>query len=526
MIEIICGREGFWGLVNKNLIPLGGAVTLKNATLAEHSFRTGGGRVKIGTPPAATAVVAAIDYFPTPSQQRIVAAFADGTIRKDNGSGGGWVTLASGLSMASAIPYFAIGGAESSGRNRKLFYADGINPPMYLDGDAAVMTTMNPVTQQAADWASSNPPSWFVIHQGFMWAGGCHSVGTAHTIYRSTTIGDHTDFRTAVTYSAPIYSGESERIVGAISYKGSGLLLFKFPDYVYFFDTASTTTNDWKPTRVAQPGGAGVYAMTLVEDDVMWVSQDGSVHLLSATQAYGSVRATDLSYKKLATWISENIELSVLNTSQIVYYSQKQEVMIACSQTGSTAKDRRLHMDLNRKADQGERWISWDRDRNEALFMRKTLGVLLPCYGDQNGQFWRLDHPTRSIEGDSAGYTFEWFLKDDDFSSVIPAWHGRKKNCRFIQLEYFPRTATTHVVEVYRDGQFKQSITLTLATTGAALGTSGATLPFMLGVSAIAMSIRRRMEGQCVRLALRGTTTGDNQDISITRILIGLDLAG
>ena len=48
-IEIQCGREGLWGIRNKNLIPIGGAVELKNATLEDHTWRTGGGAQKLGT---------------------------------------------------------------------------------------------------------------------------------------------------------------------------------------------------------------------------------------------------------------------------------------------------------------------------------------------------------------------------------------------------------------------------------------------------------------------------------------------
>jgi len=33
VVEIVLGREGLWGLRNRNLVPIGGLIQLRNATL-------------------------------------------------------------------------------------------------------------------------------------------------------------------------------------------------------------------------------------------------------------------------------------------------------------------------------------------------------------------------------------------------------------------------------------------------------------------------------------------------------------
>jgi hypothetical protein len=311
-------------------------------------------------------------------------------------------------------------------------------------------------------------------------------------------LGDQTDFRTATTFSDSIFAGEAERIAGAVSYKG-GLILFKYPESTYFYATSDSDSSKWHPDKIAGPGAGGPLVFSAVEDDLLWTDPQGGWHILSATQSLGSVKASDIAYRKLGRYISENISLAVSQSQQMVYYSDKGEVMLACHGLGGSVKNRRLHVDLNRKLDQGERWIWCDRDVNEALYMRKINNVLIPHMVDDVGQIWTLDTVTR--DKNSAGYTFEWFLADTDFSPIQPNWRGRKKNLRFIQIEYYPRTATSHTLEIYSDGVLTQTITLNLTSTGAVLGTPGALMPFFMGGGAMAITIRRRLETLCNRFA-------------------------
>ena len=192
--------------------------------------------------------------------------------------------------------------------------------------------------------------------------------------------------------------------------------------------------------------------------------------------------------------------------------------MLACNGAGQTAKNRRLALDLNRRTEIGERWVWWDRDRNEAFFLRKVSEVMTPAFIDNVGQMYLLDRTDRNAGG--SAYTFEIFTRDSDFAEIVPGWQGRWKNLRFIQFEYDPRSAATVTVEIYADGSLLQTISLTLTAGAAALPQI---LPFTLGTASLLSSIRRRLRGRARRVAVRITSSVVNVDISFVRLLIGME---
>ena len=487
-------------------------VTFRNATLEDHSARTGGGASLVGSAFDANRTgLFALDFWPTPTTQRTLVVDDNGQVWKDDGSGGGWATLVTGLTTAGAIPFLYPGGAEAAGNNRKCFMCDRVNTVRVLSGDGA---TMGAISAGAADWAGTNQPGFGVIHQGFNWMGS--NANAPHTIYRSLQ-SDHEDFTTTV-YSLRVFPGEGERLVAGLSYKGV-LLLWKYPVGVYMVDTSDNSPTNWRVLRVGTPGAAGAANVTAIEDDLMWLAPDGSWHLISATTATGSVRAEDLTARKLASFARENINFTRLDRAQLLYYSNKQEVRLACSGSGQTAKNRLLVLDLNRRTEIGERWIWWDRDRNEAFFLRKVSEVATPAFIDNVGRMWLTDRTDRNANG--TAYTFEIFTRDADFAEIVPGWQGRWKNLRFIQVEYDPRSAGTLTVEIYADGSLLQTISLTLTAGAAALPQ---VLPFVLGTGSLLSSIRRRIRGRARRVAVRVTSATLNVDVSLTRLLIGLEI--
>lgn len=512
-VEITAGREGLYGIRNRNMIPIGGLVQLRNATLEDHSWRTGGGASVLGsTLGASVAIAEAMDYWPGP--QRTLAVGDDGAIYKDDGSGGGWVTLVSGLTTVAggAVPFLYEAGREAAGNDRLAIYCDRVNAPRVLVGDAA---TMSAFATPAADWTGSNQPGFGVIHQNRNCMAG--NANFPATLYVSPE-NNHQDMGAGSVTTFRIFPGEYERLVAGLSYKGV-LILWGYPRGVYALDTSDPTISAWRVIKVGTPGAAGPRNVAALEDDVTWVAPDGSWHLLSATTATGSVRAEDLAIRKLGSYIRDQVNLTRLAYAHLIYYSHKQEVQLACSASGTTAKNRRLHLDLNRRTEVGERWVWWDADRNEALFLRKLNEVHIPAMGDEQGRIWQLDRTSRNRNG--AGYTFEWMTRDSDFGEVVPGWQGRWKNLRFLQIEYDGRTTGTHTVEVYTDGDLQQTIAFSLTASGLLLPF---TLPATLGTDALRLTQRRRLVGRGRRVAFRGTSSAADLDVSVTRLLIGLEV--
>ncbi len=139
--------------------------------------------------------------------------------------------------------------------------------------------------------------------------------------------------------------------------------------------------------------------------------------------------------------------------------------------------------------------------------------------GDNLGQIWMLDQAARDKNG--SAYTFEFFLADTDFSQFVPQWAGKWKNLRYVQIEWDPHTQGNLTLEVYRDGKLSQSINQ-LVTSG------GLVLPFMLpglfGQDTLLVSNKRQLLGRCRRFALRGYTTQTDADVSISRLIIGVEV--
>ena len=507
VIPILMGREGLFGIRNAAQIPLGAFRTLRNATLEDNTLRKMGGAAKLGTAIDAVTVLAAIDFWPDTATQRTLAFTSDGVLQKDNGSGASWTDLATGLSVSGA-PGFAIGGAEELGKTRKAFLFDGVNSPRVQSADAASAAA---ISKPADDWVGTTQPRAMTVHDdGRMWA----AVGS--NLYGSLP-NDHEDF-TSFRLVIPVAGGNLGEYIAALrSYKGL-LLVWKYPRGAYAVDTSEAAP------RVVKFAEAGVYGPQnpqQVEDDLLWIAPDGSWHLASATQATGSIRATDITAKKLGSFFREQINLAQLATAQLIYYSHKGVAQLACHSVGQTTKNRAVNFDVLKAAEVGERWTLTDRDRNEALFLRKKSGIEIPAMGDAAGQIWELDQTDRNK--DSAAYTVEAELFDNDFARVVPKWEGRKKHSRFLQVEYDPRTAATLGVDVILDGTTSQSLTFTLDSGPGALPQ---VLPFTLQGATTRLSQRKRMTGAFNRMALRLRNSGLNEDPSVIKLLVGVEYVG
>ena len=371
------------------------------------------------------------------------------------------------------------------------------------------------------DWAGANQPGWFAPHQGSNWAGG--NANAPHTAYRSLGV-NHGDFNTQPYRILCGPLPNQERTVGGISYKG-GLVVFCFPVGVYFIDTTTDPNPlNWFAALIAVPGAAGPRAFAQVEEDIIYVTTDGSWHSLSSVfgQQKASVRASDISYKALTDFPTTQMNLAALSAADLVYYAARQETMLAHAPLGTASKTRRLHMDINNlKEAGGPNWLTWDRDDNEALFLRKTSStVQIPAMVDSVGQVWVLDQVARIANG--MAYTFEFFMQDSDLSVFEPSWRGRKKHGRFVQVEYVSTSTFQLTLEVWLDGALRQTIQVQLVGASSSLPQN---LPFQLSGLNILMSPYYRLLGQFRRIALRGYVSVPNADCVITRLIIGAELA-
>ena len=511
-ILIVGGRAGLWGLRNRELMPFGALVVLRNATLEDVTWRTGAGATPIGSAITGTPVIrAARDYWPDPDTQRTLVSCEDGTLQKGDGDADNWVTLASGLTVSGWNPMWVLGGGERPGRAQKAFHADRINAVRVLAADGATVST---IAQPPPEWVVGNQPGWLAVDEwGHLWAGG---TPTFQGAWRSLPE-DQEDFRTR-PYTLPVGSG-IRRTTAALPYKG-GLLVCADPVGVWWFDLREANDQLWRVHRVGSWGVPGPGCLVAAEDDVVGIDSQGRIHFISMTDPQGTPRSSDISARQLGSWIRDNVARSQLPTAQLIWDGDRQRLSVACHLVGQTQKNLRIDLDLSQRQSMGERWLYWDADRNEALFMRLVSGSLLPAMGDGSGRIWNLEQAARNRNG--AGYSFEWFTRDTDLGEIDGRFRGRLKNLRFLKLLYDARPQGTHSVDIYRDGERKQTVDFDLE---AGAPTLPVTLPFELGVETLQSSPAQRLYGQAERIALRGISSVADFDLSIAGCILGVELA-
>jgi hypothetical protein len=150
------------------------------------------------------------------------------------------------------------------------------------------------------DWSLNNNPVGAVVHtQGL--AQRLVSYGSRdnpHTLYFSDD-DDHEDFTVANadTYRILLVSSIGKRIFNGVSFNGI-LFLWKWPRGIFFIDDSDIDRNNWAIRVKSSALGCAPSpnAVLALDDDVLFMAQDGSFHLLSAVNALSGSRASDLSY--------------------------------------------------------------------------------------------------------------------------------------------------------------------------------------------------------------------------------------
>lgn len=509
-ILILAGRQGMWGIRNRELMPLDGLVTLRNASLEDSTWRTGAGAAIVGSAIGTVTIRDAVDFWVDPDTQRTLVSVSDGTLRRANAAVDTWTTLASGLTTSGQVPQWTVAGAERLGQARKAFHCDRVNAVRVVAGDGATATV---IARPPEDWAGANQPGWLALHPPHLWGGGNPNFPNA--AYRSLAE-DHEDF---LTRRYVLFVPQRVRLAAGLPYKG-GLLVWGDPEGVWWIDGRDPNDANWRVVQVGTPGAPGPRAVHAAEDDVLWVDPQGGWHLISMTDPQGTPRASDLSLPRLGAWFRDRVNRAELLNAHLIWDGERQKAELACASVDQTTKNLRVVLDLARRRDLGERWYYWDRDRNEALFLRRVSGSLVPAFGDAAGRIWNLERAARTADG--SGYTFEFYTRDTDLSEVNPAFRGRRKNLRFLQLLYDGRSAGSLAIEVIRDGQRSQTVTFSLETGAQTLPL---TLPFVLGADVMLSSAARRLVGQATRVALRGISTVAGLDVSIAGLILGVELA-
>ncbi len=402
------------------------------------------------------------------SSRKYITYTTEGIIYKEEAENLDAQTLISNLSITTRGIHFTAGGREATGANAKLFICNGVDAITVLDADN---NTGAAIANPNIDWATNNQPVGTVIHtQGL--AQRLVAFGprdNPHTLYFSDD-DDHEDFRAVTnpdTYRILIVSSTGKRIYNAASFNGI-LFVWKWPRGIFFLDDSDLEQQNWAIREKSSVLGCAPSpnAVLPIDDDILFMAQDGSFHLLSAVSTLSGTRAADLSYALgITQWIQDNVNTTRLHQVQSMWDPNTKTAYFGVPGDGETGNTVTLKFDFGlRSGGQGPIRFSYsERDNPEAMAttIDITTGREQPVIGEASNLFV-LNSATRTKDG--AAYTGEFHTARTDLGDFNPEFRNRKKNFDALEVLFDPESAGTLSVNIHIDG-VKRGGTLTFDAT-------------------------------------------------------------
>jgi len=522
-VDIPFGRAGMTGTRNLSTVRADQLIEANNVTYDGGTLQKEPGAARYNaTPiPGTPVVLGGWDWWPDTSVQRMIVLGSNGALYKDDGSATFPVTLKTGMivsggpiSTHAVVTVFVEGGKEAAALDRKLFLFTGRNPVQVLTADSA---TTHDLATPVSDWSGPNQPLAGALHEDRLWGAG--NANDAHRWYYSSP-DNHESMTGTGSGTVPVFPGEGDGIVAGVSFKKL-LVTWKRPRGVYYVDTQSPDVNDWKPVRLSLSVDiASPRAWCQIEDDILFMDSQGTIHALSAVQEYGNIGTSNLSQAwELDAYAREQFNIGVgFAAVRALYYPAKREAFWCLPGLGSTANNRRLV--LHRRDEGVVLPRVSGRDICVSTWLRRDpAGIQRPMIGDTTGTIWALDQAGRTKDGE--GYEARAATGPLDFGYADPQLASKRKNGQFLEVFYEPRGDWPLFFDVYWDERRAQTIAINMGPAGnAVLGVTFILGTARLGTNQGVRSIRRRLVGSGRRLQLVARNAVAGQDFSIVHVRV------
>ena len=319
------GAGGFNPVDNPAIVPMTDLLEAENVIIEDGTWHKLHGVMAWavdlpGTPPN-NCVDSLMEWHPTLDTQCMASACRTGYLYKsDEATGDLGYTCLNTVSPVTTTQrsQWIVAGQETAGNPPILVFVNGYNSPGVVQGTEDTMYAMeNPST----DWSGTGyGPVSGLIHRGRLV--GVGGKNAPHRIWFSLA-SDHEDFTTTPT-TVDIGPGIGRRLVAGVSFQGR-LFLWKWPRGIFWLDDSDPTPANWVVHQKTRALGCAFTpnAVLPIDDDVMFLSPDGTFHLLSAITGdeLSGVRASSISNAlNLDDWIKANIDLTKLNYVSSVWY--------------------------------------------------------------------------------------------------------------------------------------------------------------------------------------------------------------
>lgn len=507
--EIPLGDRGLVAPVIAIQAPEGALLEATNITYQRGAIQKEMGSKKYNTTPISGSprILAGYDWWADQLTRRVVVYASNGSVYLDQFGVGSFSTVVgSGLSTLAETPIWLEAGQETAGSPKKLILVNGVDAPRYING---TNTTFSSFTSVPADWAANVQPVTATIHEGRAW------YALKHTVYYSTTT-DHTDVNGAGSGVFVVFPGEGREIRALVSFKGL-LIVFKHPIGVYAIDTSSPSPSDWTVSRITGAVGiSGPKAVTVLDNDLLWMDAAGDLYLLSAVQSFGEVAPRAISREtKIRDVLLSKFNYNRVHTVQLLYDPQWYQVHTAWALFGSTTQHGRFIIDLSQQ--DRFRFRTCDRDNLISLWIgRSASGVPTIYGGDPSGTVWWINDPEYAYHDQP--YTSSAQIAPTDFRFIDPTIAAKRKNGDFLELVADANESYSAYVDVIWDNRVVQTVLYTFGSGGSALGS------FTLGIDPLAgfggKSVKRRIVGSGTTFAFRIRNGLAYQNFSLVRAFV------
>lgn len=402
---IDCSRGGFNNDLNSDRLTATAMVTnTRNINLHQAGRRKRGGTDNVNvTPISGTPRIYGIFQFRLQNGNVfIITATEDGKLQKDYDT-----VISTGLTINQSVHFVSF--------NNVLIICTGNDLPLVWTGTGNATTMVNVPT----DWSTGgNVPRKMIVHgrgaSERLWAIG--GKVEACTVYASAlNAGDGStepDFSDANVVTIYIDTGDGIGIINAVEF--GDRLICAAKRRVYIIDDLDTTIANWGYEKSQWEGGtASDRTFITVENDVISMTEDGTIYSVVAAQFEGDHKKTTLTRTAfIDTWIRDNIRLLSIDDFHLVYDPVLRCIYFFMVRQGQSKIDMSLVYFIDRGPEEG--WIIKDNLDNDSGYNASCSTLIRKDTGDNqvytggwdDGFVWQLETIIQNDNGDpySSGF--------------------------------------------------------------------------------------------------------------------------
>ena len=508
-VKIQLGELGLLTDIAPDKTPMNALISAKNICFYNGFVEKAPGSIKWNSTALPAGVVAAHDWYPNTVTKRMIAVTSNGNIYKGSDRVFGSAINSTISSVLTPNCVFSEGGAETAGRQKKLFlFTNGATNPYVLSGDGTAFSTMS---SPASDWTSTGTyPKFGVVHRNQLWA------FAGQNSYASNS-GDHENFVSG-NLTNPVYPGEGGELRGAFVFKGR-LFAFKDGGFVYLLNDLDTDNTNWYWQKIASNFGLSApNGIAEVLDDLTAGNTAGTLTSYAASQKLGSVEAADIiQLAQFEAYLRSHTSKVGLSEQHVHYYEEKKLLFMTYRSAYYTSNDMLIMLDFGRP-DKVLRPSFWIKGTPQCLATYKDINQInRPMYGDASGFIYIMDHEDR-LEG-SSSYTGEFQTAHLDFSQADPNLATVEKHFDSLAVHYLPESSGDLSCDYFIDGRYVDTITFPMIQyTESKLGV------LTLGTDRLKQTNTetsiRRLFGTGRTFSARFYNSGSNQSFKIAAITV------